>query len=53
MYEQTEAAGPTIPETEIFNGIIVMEEGHINEGQPLFDVYYSDDEQQGYPAFDH
>jgi hypothetical protein len=23
------------------------------KGQPLFDVYYSDDEQQAYPTFDH
>jgi hypothetical protein len=53
MYEQPEAAGPTVPETEIFYGITVLEEGHINEGQLLFDVYYSDDEQQAYPTFDH
>jgi hypothetical protein len=53
MYEQPEVAGPTIPEIEIFDGIIVLEEGHINEEQPLFDVYYSDDEQQAYPTFDH
>ena len=53
MYEQPEAAGPTVPEMKIFYGITILEEGHINEGQPLFDVYYSDDEQQGYPAFDH
>jgi hypothetical protein len=53
MYEQPEAAGPTVPEIEIFDGIIVLEEGHINEEQPLFDVYYSDDEQQAYPTFDH
>jgi hypothetical protein len=53
MYEQPEAAGPTVPEIEIFDGITVLEEGHINEEQPLFDVYYSDDEQQAYPTFDH
>jgi hypothetical protein len=53
MYEQPEAAGPTVPETEIFYGITVLEEDHINEGQPLFDIYYSDDEQQAYPTFDH
>jgi hypothetical protein len=53
MYEQPEAAGPTIPETNFFYGITVLEEDHINEGQPLFDVYYSDDEQQAYPTFDH
>jgi hypothetical protein len=53
MYEQPEAAGPTVPEMKIFDGITVLEEGHINEGQPLFDVYYSDDEHQAYPAFDH
>jgi hypothetical protein len=53
MYEQPEAAGPTIPKMDIFDGITVLEEDHINEGQPLFDVYYSDDEQQAYPTFDH
>ena len=53
MYEKPEAAGPTIPEMENFDGITVLEEGHINEGQPLFDIYYSDDEQQAYPTFDH
>jgi hypothetical protein len=26
---------------------------HDDEEQPLFDVYYSDDEQQAYPTFDH
>jgi hypothetical protein len=53
MYEKPEAAGPTVPKIEIFDGITVLEEGHINEEQPLFDVYYSDDEQQAYPTFDH
>jgi hypothetical protein len=53
MYGQPEAASPTVPEMEIFYGITVLEEGHINEGQPVFDVYYSDDEQQAYPTFDH
>jgi hypothetical protein len=51
--EQPEPVGPTIPKTEIFYGITVLEEDHINEGQPLFDIYYSDDEQQAYPTFDH
>ena len=50
MYEQPKAAGPTVPEMKIFYGIIVLEEGHINEEQPLFDVYYSDDEKQYYPT---
>jgi hypothetical protein len=31
MYEQPEAAGPTVPEIEIFDGITVLEEDHINE----------------------
>jgi hypothetical protein len=53
MCEQPEAVGPTIPETNIFDGITILEEDHINEGQPLFDIYYSDDEQQAYPTFDH
>jgi hypothetical protein len=53
MYEQPEPTGPTIPKMEIFYGITVLEEDHINEGHPLFDVYYSDDEQQAYPTFDH
>jgi hypothetical protein len=53
MYEQPKPAGPTIPKTEFFYGITVLEEDHINEGHPLFDVYYSDDEQQDYPTFDH
>jgi hypothetical protein len=44
MCEQPEPAGPTIPKMEIFYGITVLEEDHINEGKPLFDVYYSDDE---------
>jgi hypothetical protein len=51
--EQPEAAGPTIPETDIFDGITIMEENHRDKGQPLFDEYYSDDEQQAYPTFDH
>jgi hypothetical protein len=38
---------------KFFYGIIVLEEDRINEGHPLFDVYYSDDEQQSYPTFDH
>jgi hypothetical protein len=42
--ERTEPVGPTIPKTKFFDGITVMEEDHINEGQPLFDIYYSDDE---------
>jgi hypothetical protein len=53
IYEQPETTGPTVPKAKIFDGIIVLEEGHINEGQPLFDVYYSDDEQQASPTFDH
>jgi hypothetical protein len=53
MYEQSEPAGPTIPKTIFFYGITVLEEDHINEGHPLFDVYYSDDEHQAYPTFDH
>jgi hypothetical protein len=53
MYEQLEPAGPTIPKMEIFYGITILEEDHINEGHLLFDVYYSDDEQQSYPTFDH
>ena len=44
MCEQPEPAGPTIPKTKIFYGITVLEEDHINEGQPPFDIYYSDDE---------
>jgi hypothetical protein len=32
MYEQPEAVGPTVPETKFFDGITVLEEGHINEG---------------------
>jgi hypothetical protein len=44
MYEQPEAVGPTVPEIEIFDGITILEEGHTNEEQPLFDVYYIDDE---------
>jgi hypothetical protein len=53
MYEQPEAAGPTVPETNIFDGITILEEDHKDKGQPLFDEYYSDDEQQAYPTFDH
>jgi hypothetical protein len=53
MYEQPEAAGPTIPETNIFDGITILEEDHRNKGQPLFDEYYSDDEKHAYPTFDH
>jgi hypothetical protein len=44
MYEKPEPAGPTIPKTNFFYGIIVLEEDHINEGHPLFDIYYSDNE---------
>jgi hypothetical protein len=51
--EQPEPVGPTIRKTKIFDGITVLEEDHINEGQPLFDIYYSDDEKQAYPPFDH
>ena len=53
MCEQPEPVGPTIPKTKIFDGITILEEGHINEEQPFFDVYYSDNEQQAYPTFDH
>jgi hypothetical protein len=53
MYEQPEAAGPTVPETDIFDGITILEEDHRDKGQPLFDEYYSDDEQHAYPTFDH
>jgi hypothetical protein len=53
MYEQPEAVGPTIPETNIFDGITILEEDHKDKGQPLFDEYYSDDELQAYPTFDH
>jgi hypothetical protein len=53
MYEQPEAADTTVPETYIFDGITILEEEYRNEGQPLFDEYYSDDEQQAYPTFDH
>jgi hypothetical protein len=53
MYEQLEPGGPTIPKMEIFYEITILEEDHINEGHPLFDVYYSDDEQQANPTFDH
>jgi hypothetical protein len=51
--EKPEPVGPTIPQTKILNWITILEEDHINEGQPLFDIYYSDDEQQAYPTFDH
>jgi hypothetical protein len=53
MYEQPEATDTTFPETDIFDGITILEEEYRNEGQPLFDEYYSDDEQQAYPTFDH
>jgi hypothetical protein len=53
MYEQPEPTGPTIPKMNFFYRIIVLEEDHINEGHPLFDVYYSDDEKQAYPTLDH
>jgi hypothetical protein len=58
MYEQPEAAVTVVPEMDIFNsyildGIIVLEVDHRYEGQPLFDEYSSDDEQQAYPTFDH
>jgi hypothetical protein len=53
MYEQPEAAGPTVPETNIFDGITILEEDHKDKGQPLFDEYHSDDELQAYPTFDH
>jgi hypothetical protein len=53
MYEQPEAADTTVPETYIFDGITILEEEYRNEGQPLFDEYYSDDEKQAYPTFDH
>jgi hypothetical protein len=53
MYEQLEAVGPTVHETDIFDGSTIMEEDHRDKGQPLFDEYYSDDEQQAYPTFDH
>jgi hypothetical protein len=53
MYEQPEPTGPTIPKTKFFYGITVLEEDHINEGHPIFDVYYSDYEQQDYPTFNH
>jgi hypothetical protein len=53
MYEHPEAADTTVPETDIFDGITILEEEYRNEGQPLFDEYYSDDEKQAYPTFDH
>jgi hypothetical protein len=51
--EHLEPAGPTKPQMEIFYGITVLEEDHINEDLPLFDEYYSDDELQAYLADDH
>jgi hypothetical protein len=53
MYEQQEAAGPTVPETDIFYGTTSLEEDHRDKGQPFFGECYSDDEQQAYPTFDH
>jgi hypothetical protein len=53
MYEQPEVAGPTVPETNIFDGITILEEDHKDKGQPLFDEYHSDDELQAYPTFNH
>jgi hypothetical protein len=53
MYEQPEAVGPTILEMDIFDGITILEEDHRDKGHPLFDEYYSDDEQHAYPTFDH
>jgi hypothetical protein len=37
----------------ILNGITILEVDHRNEGQPFFDEYSSDDEQQAYSTFDH
>jgi hypothetical protein len=58
MYEQPEEAVTAIPEMDnfdsyILDGITILEVDHRNEGQPLFDEYSSDDEQQAYPTFDH
>jgi hypothetical protein len=58
MYEQPEATVTTVPEMDIFdsyilNGITILEVDHRNEGQPFFDEYSSDDEQQDYSTFDH
>jgi hypothetical protein len=53
MYEQPEAADTTTRVMNIFDEITILEEEHRNEGQPLFDEYYSDDEKQAYPTFDH
>jgi hypothetical protein len=53
VYEKLEAAGPTVSEMDIFDRITILEEDHRDKGQPLFDEYYSDDEQHAYPTFDH
>jgi hypothetical protein len=58
MYEQREATVIVVPEMDIFDnyildGITILEVDHRNEGQPFFDEYSSDDEQQAYPTFDH
>jgi len=55
---QVEADVPSSPayddkDLPFFKEGMVVEEDHNNEGQPLFDEYYSDDEPRDYPAFDH
>jgi hypothetical protein len=58
VYEQLEATVTVVPKMDIFNNyildeIIVLEVDHRYQGQPVFDQYSSDDEQQDYPIFYH
>jgi hypothetical protein len=58
VYEQMEEAVTTVPEMDIFNNYIldeitILKVDHGCEGQPIFDKYSSDDEQQDYLIFYH
>jgi hypothetical protein len=58
VYEQIEATITVVPEMDIFNNYIldeitILEVDHRYDGQPIFDEYSSDNEQQAYPIFDH
>jgi hypothetical protein len=55
VYEQIEVAVTAVPEVDIFHSdildeITVLEIDHRYEGQPIFDEYSSDDEQQTIPT---